>query len=94
MKYTIGWLDATLIENYKQEKKFLKHYKDNGISVDIIKNDGEWWDYEAFHDFEAKTLDEARKYTEEYVIKPFRLDNCEIFSLFHGNKILMTEEDL
>lgn len=87
MKYTIQWVDATLKENWKgmNEKgsdiKYIDEYE---------ANDG-WIEYTAVHTFEAENDNEAKEYAKTY---DFEFRDIEVWSLYKGKVVIMTEENL
>jgi len=87
MKYSIQWVDATLKENWEELRKSDKNIK---YTLDNEASDG-WMEFTAEHTFTATNDRNAKNYAQNY---EFGWRDIEIWSLYKGNEVIMTEEDL
>lgn len=106
-KYSIGWTDATMTEDFpksffdalengetgeKENNLVAKKCYGSKVKVEITGDGGDWVDFDAWHEFEAKGDQEAIEYTEKYVNKEYRI---ECFSLMDKkDNVIFTEEDI
>ena len=89
MKYSIGWIDATLKENWNF---FRRYYLSQGVELEKEEDQHDGWvDFEATYRFEAENDQEAKKMAKSFIDSDDRID---VFSLSKGDQTIFTEEDL
>lgn len=100
MNYKLYWTDTTCSEDIPQ---LLDDNKDEvntalaniyllPVTVNVIKDVGDYFDFEVSHSFEAYSLNEAKSYIERFIAGCGR--DIEVWSLMDdlGNRVL-TEKD-
>ena len=88
--YSLRWVDATLMEHYKNKKALVRSHKEQGICLSEITDDGSWYDYLAEHIIRASDDQEAIKYVENY---DFGGRDVDSFTLYKNGREVFTEED-
>lgn len=80
--YKLFWTDATLAENYQNEQDFINTMKRDKVEIEITA-DGEWYDYEAAHNFEADNDKKALEHVKDF---DFNGRTVDVFTLSEGKR--------